>query len=198
MIVAGGALNTPQLLMLSGIGDTDELRRLDIAAVQHLPGVGANLQDHMIVSLVHRRIGPEGALHRMLRIDRLLPAILAAWAFGKGPATQLPAGVNAILRSQPNLDAPDLQIIFGAGAVEAKPWIPGISDWKDIFYLRPVGSHPLSRGRVWLDSADPREKPRIDPNYLSTPTTYPFCAAASVWSARSCGSPPWTASAARN
>jgi choline dehydrogenase-like flavoprotein len=169
VIVASGALNSPQLLMLSGIGDADALRNLGIAPVQHLPGVGANLQDHLSIELTHQRIGPEGPLHRMLRVDRVLVALLNAYFAGKGPATVLPSGVNAILRTAPDLDAPNIQIMFGAGALEAKPWAPGFNDWQDLFYLRPVGSHPESRGRVYLASADPRHKPRIDPCYLSHP-----------------------------
>jgi choline dehydrogenase/4-pyridoxate dehydrogenase len=169
VIVASGAINSPQLLMLSGVGDKDALRKLGIASVQHLPGVGANLQDHLSIPLTHRRIGEESPLHRMLRLDRLLPALVSAFVAGKGPATVLPSGINSILRSSPHLDAPDIQIIFGAGALEARPWLLGFNDWQDVFYLRPVGSHPESRGRVWLASADPRDKPRIDPCYLSSP-----------------------------
>ena len=105
----------------------------------------------------------------MLRVDRLLPALANAYFAGKGPATVLPSGVNAILRSRPDLDAPDIQIMFGAGALEARPWVPGFNDWQDVFYLRPVDSHPESRGRLWLASADPRDEPRIDPCYLSSP-----------------------------
>ena len=131
--------------------------------------MGANLQDHLSIPLTHRRIGEEGPLHRMLRVDRLLVALVNAYLAGKGPATVLPSGVNAILRTRPHLDAPDIQIMFGAGALEARPWMPGFNDWQDVFYLRPVGSHPESRGRVWLDSTDPRAKPRIDPCYLSSP-----------------------------
>jgi 4-pyridoxate dehydrogenase len=169
IIVSSGAFNSPQLLMLSGIGDADALRKLGIVAVQDLPGVGGNLQDHLSIPLTHRRMGDEGPLHRMLRVDRVPVALLTAYFAGKGPATILPSGVNAILRTRPDLDAPDIQIMFGAGALEAKPWLPGFNDWQDVFYLRPVGSHPESRGRVWLASTDPRDNPSIDPCYLSNP-----------------------------
>jgi choline dehydrogenase-like flavoprotein len=169
VILTSGALNSPQLLMLSGIGDADALRKLGIDSVQHLPGVGANLQDHLSIPLTHLRTGDESPLHRMLRIDRLIPALARGYFAGKGPATVLPSGVNSILRSRPELDAPDIQILFGAGALEAKPWLPGFNDWQDTFYLRPVVAHPESRGRVWLSSTNPRDKPRIDPCYLSSP-----------------------------
>jgi 4-pyridoxate dehydrogenase len=167
VIVSGGAVNSPHLLMLSGIGDADALRKLGINPVQQLPGVGCNLQDHLMVPINYRRIGPESALHRMLRVDRLVPALVSAIVAGKGPATVLPGGINTIIRSRPELDAPDIQIVFGAGAMEAKPWVPGVNDWEDMFYFRPAVSHPKSRGRLWLESADPLRKPRIDPGYLS-------------------------------
>jgi 4-pyridoxate dehydrogenase len=167
VIVASGAINSPQLLMLSGIGDADALTKLGIGCVQHLPGVGANLQDHLVVGLTYVRTGEESDFHRTLRLDRLVPALFGAYFAGKGPATVLPAGVNSILRSRPGLDAPDLQIMFGSAAFEAKPWLPGWNEWEDVFGLRPMVSHPESRGTVLLASADPRAKPRIDPKYLS-------------------------------
>lgn len=169
IIVTSGVFNSPQLLMLSGVGDADALRGVGIDPVQHLPGVGTNLQDHLSIPLIHRRTGEESPLHRMLRVDRLLFTLVRAIACGTGPATILPSGINSILRSRAGLDAPDIQIIFGAGALEARPWLPGFNDWEDVFYLRPVGSHPKSRGYVQLASPDPREAPRIDPRYLSDP-----------------------------
>ena len=126
VIVASGAFNSPKLLMLSGIGDAEALRKLGIAPVEHLPGVGANLQDHLSIPLTHRRIGEEGPLHRMLRVDRLLPALASAYFAGKGPATVLPSGVNAILRSRPDLDAPDIQIMFGAGRARSQAVDAGV------------------------------------------------------------------------
>ena len=169
VILTSGAFNSPQLLMLSGIGDADALKNLGIAPLQHLPGVGANLQDHLSVPLTHRRIGEESPLHRMLRADRVVIALANAYFAGKGPATVLPSGVNAVLRTRPHLEVPDIQILFGAGALEARPWIPGFNDWPDVFYLRPLVAHPGSRGRVWLASNDPRAHPRVDPDYLSNP-----------------------------
>jgi choline dehydrogenase-like flavoprotein len=169
VLLTSGAFNSPWLLMLSGVGEARALETLGIKVVANVPGVGEGLQDHLSVPLLYRRTGAESALHRMLRVDRLLPALARAYFAGKGPATVLPIGVNAILRTRPDLDAPDLQIIFGAGAMEARPWFPGFNDWEDMFYLRPVGSHPQSRGKVSLVSADPRMSPLIDPRYLSVP-----------------------------
>lgn len=167
VILSAGAFNTPHILMLSGIGEAAALRKHGIAVVGDLPGVGKDLQDHLSLPLTYKRIGPEGPLHRMLRIDRLAVSIVRAMVLGQGPATVLPSGVNAILRSKPNIDMPDLQMLFGAGAMEAAAWIPGLTNWQDLFYLRPVLARPESRGEVQLRSSDPFVTPLIDPNFLS-------------------------------
>ncbi len=169
VILSGGAFNSAQLLLLSGVGDAQALRELDIPLVQHLPGVGENLQDHLSIPLEHRRIGDESPLHRSLRLDRAIPALLGAMFAGSGPFTVLPSGVNAVLRSMPDAESTDIQILFGAGAMEARPWLPGLNEWNDLFYLRPIVARPQSRGRLWLRSADPRARPVIDPRYLSHP-----------------------------
>ncbi len=168
VILSAGAFNTPHILMLSGVGEAAALRHHDIEIVQDLPGVGKNLQDHLSVPLTYKRIGPEGPLHRMLRIDRLAVAIVQATLMGRGPATVLPSGVNAILKSRPDVETPDLQMLFGAGAMEARAWFPHINNWEDLFYLRPILARPESRGEVRLRSPDPLVPPSIDPSYLST------------------------------
>jgi 4-pyridoxate dehydrogenase len=169
IILSGGSFNSPQLLLLSGIGDANALHQLGITPVQHLPGVGENLQDHLSIPLEHRRVGDESPLHRSLRLDRAISALVGALVAGKGPFTVLPSGVNAVVRSTPDAESTDIQILFGAGALEARPWLPGFNEWKDLFYLRPIVARPKSRGRLWLRSTDPREHPGIDPGYLSDP-----------------------------
>jgi choline dehydrogenase/4-pyridoxate dehydrogenase len=109
-----------------------------------------------------RARGKKATFTARLRLDRLVPALLGAYFAGTRPATVLPAGINSILRSRPNLDAPDLQIMFGRAASEAEPWLPGWNEWEDVFGLRPMVSHPESRGTILLTSSDPRAKPRID------------------------------------
>jgi 4-pyridoxate dehydrogenase len=169
LILAGGSLNSPQLLMLSGIGDAGQLRPLGIDVKLHLPGVGANLQDHLAATVVQWRRG-ESHLAHTLRADRIAWAMLRAYFTGKGPATQLPGGVTAVIRSRAGLDSPDLQFLFRGAAAHARPWLPGFArGWRDAFSLRAVLLHPKSRGTVSLASADARQRVRIRPGFLSEP-----------------------------
>ena len=105
LILAGGAINSPHLLMLSGIGDAGQLRSVGIDMKLHLPGVGANLQDHLAAAVVHWRKG-ESRLAHALRADRIAWAMLRAYFTGKGPATELPGGVAAVIRSREGLGFP--------------------------------------------------------------------------------------------
>ncbi len=167
LILSGGALNSPQLLMLSGIGDADRLRSLGIAPRVQLPGVGTNFQDHLAVNLVYWRLS-QSPLQHTLRADRLTIAMLRAYFTGKGPATQLPGGFTSVTRSRAGLDAPDIQFLFRGGALDARPWLPIIGPaWRDSFSLRAVLLHPSSRGRVFLASTDPLDRVRVQPNFLS-------------------------------
>ena len=169
LVLAGGAINSPQLLMLSGIGDADQLRPLGIDVKLHLPGVGANLQDHLSATVAHWRKG-ESRLAHSLRADRIAWAMLRAYFAGKGPATELPGGLTAVIRSRAGLGAPDLQFLFRGAAVDARPWLPGLGrGWRDAVSLRAVLLHPESRGTVFLASADARQKVRIRFRFLSAP-----------------------------
>jgi len=167
VILSAGVFNTPQLLMLSGIGPADHLRATGIAPIHDLPGVGGNLQDHLAVTLsFHRRA--TGSFHALMRADRAALAIAQAYLFGTGPATILPGGITAFLRTQPGLAVPDIQFFVRGTAIEADWWFPGIRPpYRDGFSLSPVLLHPEARGRVSLRSADPRDKVRIVHNFLT-------------------------------
>jgi 4-pyridoxate dehydrogenase len=170
VIVCGGAINTPQLLMLSGIGDPDELREVGIAPLVPLRGVGRNLQDHYATGLMHERRGP-GPFVDATRADRLALAFARAYVAGKGPATDVPSGFMAFIKTDPALDVPDIQLLFRSGPREAGPWFPGIRKaWQDAFVCRPILLRPRSRGRIRLRSADPEERVRISQNFLAEET----------------------------
>ncbi|WP_144183679.1 GMC family oxidoreductase [Elioraea rosea] len=174
VVLAGGAINSPQLLMLSGIGPADQLARNGIAVVADLPGVGANLQDHLLIRVEHA-CREDVTLDRLRRPDRAALAVLRAWAFGTGPAATFPLLVGGQFRSDPALDTPDLKANFLPGLSSATMPIPfigmrmpperGRGFFANIFQMRPE-----SRGRLELASADPRAHPRLMPNYLSSMT----------------------------
>jgi len=168
VILAAGAINSPQLLMLSGIGPADHLRRHGIDVTLDAPGVGQNLQDHVSSNVWYQRLAP-GPFRAHLRWDRLLFNVARAYLTGTGPATTLPAGLMAFLKTRPGLQSPDIHFLFRSLPPGATPWFPGIAPgWDDAIMVRPVLLHPESRGRITLASADPHRPPRIVQNFLAT------------------------------
>jgi choline dehydrogenase/4-pyridoxate dehydrogenase len=168
VVLAGGVINSPQLLMLSGIGDPDELKPHGIAAAVPLHGVGKNLQDHMSTGVNYSRREP-GEFHRAMRIDRILRELGTAYFFGRGIAADLPGGVMAFLKSQPELAIPDIQLLFNAAPMTASPYLsPFVAPYPDGFACRAVLLRPESRGELKLASADPRAAVRIRQNFLAT------------------------------
>jgi len=167
VILSGGAINSPHLLMLSGIGPPDMLRRHGIPCRTAAPGVGANLQDHIAANVDCLR-ADEGPLHKALRLDRIVPELIKA-RFGKGLAASLPNNVMAFLKSEPDLSAPDLQLLFRVAPMSAGPYlVPFRSPYRDGFGCRPTPLRPESRGFLALASADAEHAPRIHLNMLST------------------------------
>ena len=169
VILAGGVINSPQLLMLSGIGDDAALRRLGIEPRLHLPAVGGNLQDHMSVALFYSRRDC-GTLHRTMRADRIGPDLARTYFSGSGVSNDLPGGIMAFLRTHPNEALPDMQLLFNCAPLHARPWLPPFSaPYRDGFGARLVVLRPESRGTVELASADPAAAPRIHQNFFSRP-----------------------------
>jgi 4-pyridoxate dehydrogenase len=168
VILSGGVINSPQLLMLSGVGDPDWLSEQGIAVAARLPGVGRNLQDHLSVLADYARREP-GPFVATMRFDRVLLALARAYCFGTGPASETPSGWTGFVRTRPELTQPDIQFLFRAVATRAAPYLPPFkSAYTDGFSLRAVMLHPESRGEVTLASADPRMPPRIHQNFLAT------------------------------
>jgi 4-pyridoxate dehydrogenase len=168
VILAGGSINSPQILMLSGIGDPAELKRHGIPVRVDLPGVGRNLQDHVSVALDCLRREP-GPLHRALRLDRVLMALTQAHFRGTGLLATVPNNVTSFLKSDAAAKVPDIQIPFRATTLEAGPYLaPFKRAFADGFGCLPVLLHPESRGELTLASVDPRQAPRIQPNLLAT------------------------------
>jgi 4-pyridoxate dehydrogenase len=168
VLLAGGVFNTPQLLMLSGIGPADHLREMGITPRVNLRGVGENLQDHLSVDVHHARRG-RGPFHAEMRMDRTAVNMARAYLFGTGPGTVLPSRLHAFLKTRRELPVPDIQFLFRGAPANAHWWFPGLtSPYEDSFGLRPVMLHPESRGSLRLSSADPTAPVRIKQNFLAS------------------------------
>jgi 4-pyridoxate dehydrogenase len=167
IVLCGGAINSPQVLMLSGVGDPAQLAQHGIGVKARLPGVGRNLQDHIAALLVYERRDCSPLL-RAMRADRLLCTLGEGFFRGKGFATELPGGLTAFVRSGADEPLPDIQLLFIAGSLAARPYLPPFSQpFVDTFACRIVLLRPRSRGTVALASADPARPPEIRQNLLS-------------------------------
>jgi choline dehydrogenase/4-pyridoxate dehydrogenase len=172
VILCGGVINSPQLLMLSGIGDPDRLAEHGIACIHSLPGVGQNLQDHLSVGVEYQR-KDDGPFVDWLRYDMIVLAMARAYFLGTGFATEMPGPVSGFFKSDPALAQPDIQLLTRLVPPESQPWFPGVRPRpRDAFMARPVVLHPQSRGEIRLRSADPRDKVAIHQNFLAEPADW--------------------------
>lgn len=169
VVLSGGSINSPQLLMLSGIGHPDELKSHGIAPRVPLKGVGRGLLDHTSAVLTFRRKRP-GSFQRNMRLDRVALALVQAYLFGKGFASDLPFGITALLKTRPEEVVPDIQMLFWMGATTtAAPYLPPFKKaFADSFSCRTMPMRLTSRGHVELASADPTQPLRIHQNFLGT------------------------------
>jgi choline dehydrogenase-like flavoprotein len=174
VLLSGGVFNSPQLLMLSGIGPADHLKDVGIDPIINLPGVGQNLQDHLAV-LVHYARKDTDWFHALMRFDKMAAAMVQAYLFKSGPATILPGGLHGYVKSRPELAVPDLQFLFRGTSPNAHLWFPGIKKaYDEGFGMRPVLLHPESRGQVTLRSNNPRDPVRIFQNFFDSPNDLPL------------------------
>ncbi len=163
VILASGAFQSPQLLMLSGIGDAAALQRHGIASVHHLPGVGANLQDHPDFVFGFTSAAPYFLGLSFGGIGRMLKAIAQYRRERRGPITSNVAEAGAFLKTKPTLAIPAVQVHFTTFLIDdhGRKFHRGTGFGCHVCVLRPK-----SRGNVWLRSADPAQAPMIDPNFL--------------------------------
>jgi 4-pyridoxate dehydrogenase len=166
VVLCTGAFNTPQILMLSGIGPAAHLKETGITPIVDLP-VGKNLQDHAAALIMYER--PSGGpFLAAMRADRMAMAMLQAWFLGTGPATVVPGGLHAFVKTKPGLAVPDIEFMFRGAPPHAHLWFPPFrAPYADGFGIRPTLLHPQSRGEVRLSSADPKAHPRIVFNLLT-------------------------------
>jgi choline dehydrogenase len=168
VVVCAGAIATPKLLMLSGIGPADALRAHGIAVAADLRGVGANFHDHVGVGSSFTTSGPL-AFETLARVDKGALGFLRAILFGSGPAAMPPFSAGGLLKSSPDLAEPDFENVVVPTLGPPKLRLPIVSKPNAYgFAIASIQMRPTSRGTVSLRSADPADLPRIQPNYLST------------------------------
>jgi choline dehydrogenase len=161
VVLAGGAVNSPQLLLLSGVGPADEIRRAGVGAVHDVPGVGKNLQDHLMVSVGYLCTRPVSMANA-----ESLTNVLRYLVFKRGPLVSNVAEAGIFWRTRDGLHEPDLQLLFGPGYYVNHGLVPRK---EHCFGFGPTLLTPESRGSIALKSADPLEPPAIRANYLSSP-----------------------------
>ncbi|HET7883567.1 MAG TPA: GMC family oxidoreductase N-terminal domain-containing protein [Acetobacteraceae bacterium] len=166
VILCGGAINSPHLLQISGIGPAAHLQSIGVGVVHDLPGVGRNLQDHYVARISHRARNAV-SINQLARGVRLAGEAARFVATGRGALTFGVTSAQVFCRSRPELASPDLQLLFTPASYDAARFgelerAPGMT-----VAVCPV--RPDSRGTIMARSADPFAPPAITPNYLSDP-----------------------------
>src|SRR3954452_18517937 len=161
VLLSAGAIGSPQLLLLSGIGPADHLHEVGVAVRHDLPGVGRNLQDHPFVTVIWE-VSDQQTLYGA---DK--PKPMLEWVLRRtGPLTSSVAEVVAFVRTRAGLPAADIQFHMGPAYYEDH----GAETYDGhCVTIAPVLVSPQARGRIWLRSSDPTDKPRILTNSLSEP-----------------------------
>jgi choline dehydrogenase len=196
VILSGGAVNSPQLLELSGIGDPAVLAAAGVPVVHALPGVGGNLQDHYVVATAYR-------LHDCISVNelsrgwRLAREVLRYVTARKGLLTLSAAHIQAYIRTRPGLSGPDVQYHILPASMDVEGFattgkmalerLPGLT-------IAPCQLRPESRGSIHIKSADPLARPAIRPNYLSDPVDQATIVAGLRWARQLAAQPalaPW-------
>ena len=189
VILCAGAIGTPQLLMLSGVGPADHLGEHGIGVVADRPAVGANMLDHLDI-MAFRLTKPGGSVSYTLpSLVEHAGAGLEYLRHGTGTLASNLAEGNGFLRSRPDMDRPDIQVHFIPGLAmdhgEGKNWgRSGIS-------VHACNLYPESTGTVRLASADPQDAPLIDPNYLAAEADWDVMVAAAKAAREILSQPVW-------
>jgi choline dehydrogenase-like flavoprotein len=170
VVVCAGAVQSPQVLMLSGIGDGAALKSLGIEIGHHLPGVGANYHDHLAAGILMEMKNSESYGISLRAAPRDAAALVRYALSRRGPLASNVFEATAFVRSEPAAERPDLQIVFQPARRN-----PGTFPFPlgHGFAVSVVHVNPKSRGRVSLASPDPRVPPLADPNLLGDPADLP-------------------------
>jgi choline dehydrogenase len=167
IVLAGGSINSPQLLQISGVGDPEWLADIGVAVHHALPGVGRNFRDHY-AARVSARVKGTGSLNERARGLRLVAEVLRYAFTRKGLLTASPSHAGGYMKTREGLETPDMQLYFAPASYAAGSY--GTSDLDTLpgMTLGCSQLRPDSIGHLKAVSADPMEKPEIQPNYLAT------------------------------
>jgi choline dehydrogenase len=166
VIVSGGAVLSPQLLMLSGIGDETALRTAGVEVKHHLPGVGANYHDHLAAGVLMEMRNTESYGISWRTLPRSVSNLLEYALFRTGPLSSNVFEATGFVRTLADLRRPDIQIVFQAARRNTNTFPFPLGHG---FAVNVVGLYPKSRGRVLLAGPDPRAPPVVDPQLMSHP-----------------------------
>jgi len=164
VILSGGAVNSPHLLQVSGIGPAEHLQSIGVPVVHDLRGVGSNLQDHYVARVSHRVKGSI-SINKLARGLRLAREILRFGIEGRGALTFGVTTAQVFCRSTPEKSSPDLQLLFTPASYDPSKF--GTLERENGMTVAVCPVRPDSRGTIMARSADPLEKAVITPNYLS-------------------------------
>jgi len=197
VILAGGAINSPQLLQLSGVGPGELLRDHGIDVVADLPGVGTNLQDHYVMSATYRLKPGVVSVNELTRGPRFVGEAIKYVLQRKGLLTLSAAHIAAFCKSRPDLAGPDIQFHILPATMDVDKLVneqkmvlesaPGLT-------IAPCQVRPESRGHIRIVSPDPTVYPSIAPNYLADPLDQEVAVASLKWSQKIAAQPslaPW-------
>ena len=166
VIVCGGSVNSPQLLQISGIGPAAHLQSIGVDVVHDLPGVGANLIDHLAALLAYRVHG-EISVNQLRRGARLVREVARWCLFGTGALTFGVSTASVFARMREGRISPDLQILFTPGSYDQSRF--GELEREPGMTAAICAVNPQSRGTIMAISPDPKRAPAIRPNYFSAP-----------------------------
>lgn len=166
VILCGGAVNSPHLLQVSGVGPAAHLQSIGVPVVHDLRGVGGNLQDHYVARVSHR-VRNSISINKLARGMRLAREVLRFAVEGRGALTFGVTTAQVFCRSSPEKASPDLQLLFTPASYDPSKF--GTLERQDGMTVAVCPVRPDSRGTIMARSSDALEKPVITPNYLSDP-----------------------------
>ncbi len=166
VILSGGAINSPHLLQISGIGPAEHLRSIGVEVLQDVPAVGANLQDHYVARVTHR-MRDAISTNQLAHGVRLAGEVARFFLRGNGALTFGVTSAQVFCRSREGLASPDLQLLFTPASYDQLKF--GTLEHAPGMTVAVCPTRPDSRGTILAKSADPFEKAAIRPNYLSAP-----------------------------